>query len=408
MSFAPRNLVAALGILAGFASAANAAATLTLSHDPVTDCANGLGRATLRWSGATGPVEVRIGDAAGPAMTGLTSSDGESTTGYWISDGMRFALVNARGEIEARTEARLRCGGNASALELAARNGSYLPLQAGNTWVYKIRGRALAYDYVTHTISRTETLGGLTYFVLASGASILERLRADPDGRIWRFSGTPESPQEELLLDPAAPQAVRGPHTGPLGTFGDTLRVGFREGLGSQSRAYARGVGMVWSELVQNTGSSGGVLDNKELVEARLAGLELGPALSRLSLAIENTELDVSGRKVTNCRIIFGCIGFCPVDPPEAYRPCAEARVEAGTAGEFTVELELAESSGRVVFRQTVSGAGDLLRHVQLQLYSGNFPGPYLPFAAGEYAVTARLKSGNRALATETITVRIN
>lgn len=407
MTFVPRNLIAALGILTGFSSVAEGAATIALSQDPVTDCTNGLGRATLRWSGATGPVEVRILDAAGPTMTGLTSPSGESTTGYWISDGMRFLLVNARGEVEARTEARLRCGGNASALEIAARNGSFLPLQVGNTWVYKNRGRALAYEYVTHTISRTETLGGLTYFVLTSGSSVLERLRADPEGRIWRFSGTPESPKEELLLDPAAPQAVRAAHTGPLGTFDDTVRVRFTQGLGSESRVYARGVGMVWSEMVLNTGSSGGVLDNKELVEARLAGLQLGPWLPRLSLAVENTELDVSGRKVTNCRIIYGCIGFCPVDPPEAYRPCAQARVEAGTAGEFTVELELADSNGRVVFRQPVNGTGDLLRHVPLQLYSGNFPGPYVPLTAGEYALTARLKSGDSVLATQTMMVRI-
>lgn len=395
------------GLLFSLPSAARAA-TLTLSQDPVTDCANGLGRATLRWSGANEPVEVRIGGPAGPAMTGLTSSPGESTTGYWISDGMRFVLVNARGAIEARAEARLRCGGNVSALELAARNGSFLPLQVGNTWVYKNRGRALSYEYVTYTISGTETLGGLTYFVLTSGGSGGERLRADAEGRIWRFTGTAETPKEELLLDASSPQSVHAPFAGPLGTFDDTVRVGFPWGLGSESRVYARGIGMVWSETVQNTGSSGGVLDNKELVEARLAGLAIAPTFPRLSLAVENKELDVSGRKVTNCRIIFGCIGFCPVDPPEAYRPCAQARVEAGAAGEFTVEVELADASGRVVFRQPASGTGDLLRHVQLQLYSGNFPGPYLPFAAGEYSLTARLKSGTSVLATESITVRIN
>lgn len=408
MSLAPRNLVAALGLLAGLSSSVDGAASITLSQAPVTDCLSGLGRATLRWSGAAGPVEVRIGDAAGPTMTGWTTSPGESATGYWITDGMRFVLVNARGEVEARAEARLRCGGNVSALEIAAWHGSFLPLQVGNTWVYKVRGRALAYEYITHRISHTETLGELTYFVLASGGSIVERLRADAEGRIWRFSGAAESPKEELLLDASAPQSVSAPHTGPLGTFDDTVRVRFTQGLRSESRVYARGVGMVWSESVLNTGSSGGVLDNKELVEARLAGLQLGPTFPRLALAIENTELDVSGRKVTNCRVIFGCVGFCPVDPPEAYRPCAQARVEAGTAGEFTVEVELTDSNGRVAFRQPVSGTGDLLSHVQLQLYSGSFPGPYLPFPAGDYALTARLKSGNRVLATDTISVRIH
>lgn len=405
MRFAAGGTVTVLTLLSVLAPVADGA-TLTLSQDPVTDCTNGLGRATLRWSGGSGPVEVRIGGAAGPTMTGLTGPSGESATGSWISDGMRFVLVNARGEIEARAEARLRCGGNVSALEAVARNGSFLPLQVGNTWVYKVQGRALAYDYVTHTISRTETLGGLTYFVITSGGSIVERLRADPEGRIWRFTGVAESPKEELLLDPD--QSARGAFTGPLGVFDETVRVGFGQSLSTDSRVYARGVGIVWSELVQNTGSSGGVLQNRELVEARLAGLQLGPSFPRLALAVENPELDVSGRKVTNCRVIYGCIGFCPVDPPEAYRPCAQARVEAGSAGEFTVELELADAGGRVVFRQTTAGAGDLLRHVQLQLYSGNYPGPYVPFPGGEYALTARLKSGDRVLATESITVRIN
>lgn len=391
-------------LLALCCAAAAAAAELIIAQDPITDCTNDLGRATLRWSGGSGTMQVRVGETGGPSLTGRVGPSGETTTGYWVTDNMHFTLINERGGIEARASAHLRCGGTVSASELVTRGGSFFPLQIGNSWVYRYSSRTVRSIYLTHTISRTETRGGLTYFVLTDGDAVVARLRADPDGRLWQFTGTAENPREELLLDPFAPATTHAPLTGPLGSFPDTVKEESVDSLPRRTRYYARGVGLVLSYAELFTGSSGGFLEGMELVEARIQGLQLVPSFPRLSLGLESTALDVSGNEVSNCAVPNYCVGPCSPDSPGAYKPCAQVRLEGAAAGAFACDLELTDAAGRVVYREPAFAATDeLFRHVQLKLYSA----ANVPFPPGAYTLTARLKSGEEVLASESIALRI-
>lgn len=377
-------------------------AELSISPDPVTDCVAGAGRATLRWSGASAGVDVRVGDAAGPSMTGPTGGSGEATTGHWVNEGLRFLLVNPQGAVEASVTARLRCGGAPSVLDPVFRTGSWLPLQVGNTWIYRQNTRQVTSAYSTRTIARTEELGGRTYFVLTADNLTPTRLREDPEGRIWRFTGTASSPREEILLDPA--KAVRAPVIHALGNFPEAASQNVSTGLELDSQVYARGIGLVRSQARLMTGSSGGFTDNLELVEVRLDGVRLALPSPQLSLSVESTVLDVTGKRVTNCVIPSYCIA-CVSDLPGTYKPCAQARVDVRASAPYALDLELLDSAGQAVYRApTVNGAGELLRYIQLPLYAR----PNEPFAPGAYTLVARLRSGTEVRATSSLIVRID
>ncbi len=380
-------------------------ASLSVSPDPAFDCSSGLAKVMLTWSGASGPVEVRVNDAKGPTFTGLNGSSGTATTGFWVPDGMMFYLVNQAGAVEATAKARVRCGGSTAGSDVAFQSGSFFPLQVGNTWIYRVNSRSVTSSYVVRSIARTEELGGQTYFVLTSDGAVLQRLRGDSEGRIWRFTGTATSPKEELLLDPQA--STRGPFASELGSFPDAASQIVTEGLGRDDTVYVRGVGLMRTESRLLSGSSGGFSSGLYLVEARLDGIRLGLAAPRLSVSIESPVLDVTGKKVTNCAIPYYCVacGLIGADGPGVYKPCAQARVEANATTPFTVELELADAAGQVVFRgpQTAGGPGDAVRYIQLQLYAQ----PNAPFPPGTYSLTTRLRAGAVVLATATAVIQI-
>jgi hypothetical protein len=127
-----------------------------------------------------------------------------------------------------------------------------------------------------------------------------------------------------------------------------------------------------------------------------------------LSVGIEKTRLDVGGKNVTNCAIpcYFLACYLSGADPPGTYKPCAQARVEAHSATPYIVELELVDALNRVVYQAPAAAAagGDLLRYVQLQLYSK----PNLPLPPGFYTLTARAKDGAEIVAAASIQVRID
>ncbi len=376
-------------------------AELSLSPDPVVDCVAGVGRATLRWSGASAGVEVRVGDPSGPSMTGPTGGSGEATTGYWVNEGLRFLLVNPQGSVEASVTARLRCGGAPSTLDPVFRTGSYWPLLVGNTWIYRQNTRQVTSAYSTRTITRTEELGCRTYFVL-TGDVARTRLREDPEGRIWRFTGTAASPREEILLDPA--KAIRAPFIHALGTFPEAASQNVSTGLELDSQVYARGIGLVRSQARLMTGSSGGFTDSLELVEVRLDGVRLALPAPQLSLSVESTALDVTNKRVTNCVIPIYCIA-CISDPAGTYKPCAQARVDVRASAPYALDLELVNSAGQAVYRApAVNGVGELLRYIQLPLYARRNE----PFAPGTYTLVTRLRTGTEVRATSSLTVRID
>lgn len=146
-----------------------------------------------------------------------------------------------------------------------------------------------------------------------------------------------------------------------------------------------RGIGLVKSESRLLTGSSGGFAIGLELVEARLdGGLRLTVPAPLVSLSIEATVLNVSGRQVTNCAVPSYCVacGLIGADPPGTYKPCAQARVEASKPA----ELEVRNALGATVFRAPSSQA--VFRYVQLPLYSK----PNEPLLPGLYTLVATIE----------------
>ena len=258
---------------------------------------------------------------------------------------------------------------------------------------------------MTQTITHTEELGGRTYYVLASEGLPALGLRGDSEGRIWRFTGTATAPKEELYLDPAA--LTHAPFSSGLGAFPDSVVERGGDALLREDRIFVRGLGLVQSEARLMSGSSGGFASGQYLVEARLDGIHLSIPAARLSLSVENNLLDVTGKKVTNCAVPSYCVacGLIGADPPGTYKPCAQARVESHASTAYTLELELANAAGQVVFRapQSAGDPGALLRYVQLRLYSA----PNAPLPPGPYLVLTRLKSGTDVLATSSIALQI-
>ena len=376
------------------AGATARAATLTVP--PVTDCRDGLGRATLRWE-AEGPVQIRVNEVRGPAMTGLEAAAGNATTDYWVRDAMLFVLVDAAGREVARASAVLACGGSA-AVRAALAQGSYFPLEVGNQWVYRLYSRFFSSTYATWTVTRHDTYEGRRYAVIRTGT--VERwFREDEAGRIWELQSPNNGRRETLYLDPAASPRRITDLVSPLGVWPEALESVTPDPLLRDTRIFARGLGLLSSSARLLTGSSGGFTDSYELVWAKVGGsLRFGTPAPALGLAVETTDLDVSGRKVTNCALpcyYVACGIGSPVDPPGTYRPCFQARVESG--GAAAIELELSNEAGVVLARATVKSD---VEFVQLPLYGK----PDEPFAAGRYRVTAR--QGEEQSAWVTVRVR--
>lgn len=362
-------------------SVAGSAATLTLHPSLSAPCTDGFGTFTVSWADATGPVDVRIGDPRGTSMTGVVPSSGSASTGAWVSDQMRFFLVNTAGRVEASATANTRCGLKTSLLP----SESYLPLAVGNLWVYRYNDRSVTSLYVTRQIQRTEELGNKTYFVLESDPLPAQRLRADADGKVYRFTGTVQAPREEAYLDPAS--IAPASYSGPLGDFPEAVSQRVVEVLGRQDNIFVRGLGLVQSVSTMTTGSSGGFVSGLSLVEARLNGLQIAIPANRLSLSLESNLLDVSGRTAPSCNVPSYCIACVP---SVAYKPCMQARLEGFSNSGYTVELELTNQAGQTVYRSNpIPGEpGLLLRYVQVPLDSAS--NVFLP--PGTYSLTAKLR----------------
>jgi hypothetical protein len=322
---------------------------------------------------------------------------------------MTFYLVNQEGGVEATVTAKVRCGGTVDTLEQGLQNGSYFPLQVGNTWVFRQNSRLETSSYSTYTITSTEVIGGQTYFVLSNTSlaspSVSAKLRSDDQGRIWQWTDAP--PGEELLLDPS---------TAPLGShsydFGTAANAAFRtenESLISTTYIYVRGIGLSRWDQTLRTGSSGGFLSGAQLVEVRLAdGIHLSMRTTQIALSLESSRLDLTNKKAPNCSVPSYCTACFLVgaDPPDTYKPCVQARVEGSASASYTFELELRDSTDQVVYRAQPSGAvnGDLLRYIQIQLYSA----PNVPIPPGNYKLIGRLKSDKEELAASVMFVRID
>jgi hypothetical protein len=385
-------------------------ASLTINPAVITTCVSGVGMATLTWSGAVGTPQIHVGQSTGPAMTGILGASGSADTGLWVSDAESFYLVDQSGLVEASVTAQVKCGSAAPVVDQGLAGGSYFPLAVGNTWVYKYNDRSVTASYVVHTITGQQLIGGQLYYVLTltspGPATTIAMLRADSSGVIYQYTNS----GDQVYLDPKS----AGPtsYSGALGVFNDAItpQSQILGGLILTTSTYARGIGLVSSQSVMETGSSGGFTDGLDLVDAQVNGFHLSLPVPKIAVSIENTTLDLSHQLVQNCMIpcYFAACGLgSPVDPPGTYRPCAQTRIETtGATAGYTVLLELLDSGGKAVFqRSTQPVLTTNLDYVRLPLYTGQNPFTLLP--PGNYNLVGSMTLGGATLATSSIAVQI-
>lgn len=313
---------------------------------------------------------------------------------------MPFFLVSASGAVEAQAVARVQCGSGDPLLAA----GTWFPLQVGNTWVYRVDSRAGTANYVTWRITWRAEANGQSYYVMGRGGNSVAWRRESADGRVW--SAAPGE-AEAVLIDPAA-QAMAGAVAVPGGTASPASLVRVvRSALSEERQTYARGVGMARSVTNMLTGSSGGFTIGYELVEARLEGgrVRFAADAPKVSLAVERTVLNVSGRAVTNCAIPSYCVacGLIGADPPGTYKPCVQARIEA-PPGATAIDVTLRDAAGAVIYRvRRAPNPPAALEYMQIPLYAR----PNEAFAAGNYVIGCRATLGDGSQSEATLPVRI-
>ncbi len=291
----------------------------------------------------------------------------------------------------------------------ALATGTYFPLDVGDRWVYREDVRVATATYQTWRVDRTETVNGNTYSVIAIegpyGFYWESWFRADSAGRVYLLTGN----GDVLFMDPGlkAPNSGQVQLTGTgspsvtaLGTFPDTASyVNHVDELDVENGVLARGIGLLTSTTVLDTGSSGGDTLIRTLVEADVAGGIHFPALqSTMELSMESLNLDVSGMKVTNCAIpcYFVACNVGGADPAGTYKPCAQARVALKnwpTGQSRTVTLQLLAPGGSAAFNSTLtmdSSPTDSVTFLQVPLYSA----PNQPLGPGTYQLSAATADG--------------
>ena len=298
--------------------------------------------------------------------------------------------------------------------------GSYFPLEVGNRWVFRDDSRIGTAAYETWRVDRTQDVSGKTYsvFTILFADSVIGEsfFRADDQGRIFVLTGS----GEQLFLDarPAAdpgmlrPGGSGGTYQSALGSFADTLKYTNPMGaLEVETGVLGRGVGLLSSAVNMLTGSSGGFVIGRTLVEAAVAGgaIHFTAGAAGLHVGMESLTLDVTGKNVTNCVLpcYFVACGFgVPPDPPGTYKPCARARVglENWPAdASRSVRLRFLAPDRTVLYDQSVTlvaAPGEVTLTTQIPLYSA----PNQPDPPGSYQLTAATDDGS---AQSAVTVQI-
>lgn len=387
-------------------SSASFGATLTISPAVAFGCSAGAATVTLTWSGVTGLVQINVGTSTGPALTGLLPESGSTTTGNWVADGLAFFLVDHSGATrvtEASAVAHVNCGGTPKTTGTVLSGGSYFPLAVGNTWVYQYSDRTITNSYLVNTITGTQVVGGVTYYVLTPGPMLL---RGDDSGVIWRYTST----GDQVYLDSGAPGVQKTGYAGPLGNFGDAIMppAQIAGGLTRTTMTFVRGVGLVNSQSSLMTGSSGGFTSGYDLVDVQVDGVRMSVPAPSLSLSVASTDLDVTNQAAPNCAIpcYFVACGIAGADPAGTYRPCAQARVDStGAPAGSVVMVQLTSPSGTSVFSVQAAGGLD---YVRLPLYTSNVSaGTFQVLAAGDYRLQATVTSAGSTVGSSSIILRI-
>jgi hypothetical protein len=353
-------------------------------------------------------VLVLVGGASGVPMTGLEPSSGTGDTGDWVADGMIFTLVDATGQELARATAQVGCVSAGSVLPAELSAAPYFPLRVGNQWVYRTNNRAVTSAYTVWRVKSAARIAGQVYFVLEQGiGGNLLLLRPDDQGRVYQLG---RELQEVLWFDPNSRSGAgviqvqsHASFRGPIGSFEDALFFQQFDPLLISSGFLVRGVGLVSRQTQMISGSSGGFAESLELVEARIDDhIRYATAAVSVGLAVESVDLDVSGKRVTNCAIpcYFTACGLVPsTDPPNTYKPCFQTRVRLeGPPRDVTVGVDLLSASDTVVMHAeqvlTVPPDGDAAAFMQMPLYTQ----PNQPVAAGAYRVRATAESSSAVI----------
>lgn len=362
----------------------------TIEPTVITDCRDGLGRATLRWNDPAGrQLQVRVNGLNGTPLTGYDSS-GAAETGYWVTNGMTFLLVDGGGRQLGQVTARVACSTISPALQAALASQPYLPLEVGNQWVYRVSNRAVTNDYIVWRVERTEESGGYTWFVISetgsSGGRSERRYRVEGDDRVY----VGDAPIQALAVNGRLASINTA-----VGTLADALSYTRFPSDGNifETGVLVRGVGFVQRTQNLLAGSSGGLLNQLELVEARLASgaIVLKAPAPSIELGPIEQPLNVSGRKVPNCAVpcYFVACSLAPgTDPPGTYKPCTGVRVKASNLGSGTIGLRLTNEAGAEVWRIDVvndTPAGEWVRYERVPLYTA----PNEPLPPGRYRLAA-------------------
>jgi hypothetical protein len=392
-----------------FSAALTSAATLTVTPPFISDCTNGQATATINWSGATGLIQIVVGKLPGIVMTGLLGASGSALTGPWVTDGLTFYLVDQAGAVEAQAAAQVSCGSTPRTIDQGLAGGSYFPLAVGNTWVYKYSSRLVTAEYITYSITGTQTIAGQNYFVLSEGSS-RALLRAASDGVIWQNT----SNGDVVYLDPNASGSSKTAYSGPLGTFTDAIATTVVQfSLIKTTSIFVRGLGFANSQSTMLTGSSGGFTDGLDLVDVRVDGVHLVVPAPKISLSIENTAFDLTNKLAPNCAVpcYFAACGLVPgADPPGTYRPCAQARIDTNTAlNSYTMLVQLLDPKGTAVFQNFIQvGTTSSLNYVRLPLYTGPSNTQFTPLPPGDYTLVGSILNANVPQATSSIAIHIH
>jgi hypothetical protein len=381
------------------------AATLT------TTCIDSVGVVTLNWSSAVGQPQIHVGTATGTLLTGALPASGTAITGPWVSQGLSFFLVDQSGIVEASVTANTLCSSLPPTIDQGLGSGSYFPLAVGNTWVYKYNSRSVTATYIVQTITGITSQNGQTYYVLTETSppdpTPVAMLRADSTtGIIYQFTST----GEQVYLDPRPSSPA--PYSGALGVFNDAIYppMQLQGSLIQTNSVYARGIGLVNSESIMLSGSSGGFTQSLELVDVKVNGFHLSVPQPKIALSIDNPFPDLTNEKAPNCAIpcYFPACGIAGADPTGTYRPCGQIRVDASAEGpSYSVLVQLLDSTGAPVFQNsTQSLATSSLDYIRLPLYTGQTP--FKPLPPGNYTLVGTVILGSTTLATSTIAVQIH
>ncbi len=207
-------------------------------------------------------------------------------------------------------------------------------------------------------------------------------LRVDSAGVILRRNFDDQT--EQVFLDPRnLPQSE---FSSPLGFKAPAIRPVIQLLLSTSRSTYVLGIGLIESSMIQGGGSSGGFSSGTTLIEASIDG-------KLYRQASPSIQLDLAS-SFSNCAVpcYYAACGIgSPVDPPNAKKPCLEARLAASSLDPgSSLNLAIFSIDGQLKYQQffPLSSPTITLYH-SLPFYAQRSTGnPITLFPSGDYLIT--------------------